>query len=233
MSTTSVTSKQKTLIAGSAAAISAIGLLTGPAIAQALPMIPLAPACSFNGNYVLNQSNGFRVEFPWNGTSPSGTAIAYGNDQKPALTGPVSGGIASDNTVNFVIDWGGPSQGQYTSGPIDSRGLVSGTTRDLGAPSSTANWESVTPLTCIAAPAPAAPAPAAPAPAAPAPAAPAAPTATVTSDVDHYSLPNGEGDVIGILRVGQVLKVAAPCPAEDWCNFTDGTSAYGSFFKNN
>jgi hypothetical protein len=227
MSTTSVTTKQKTLIAGSAAAISAIGLLTGPAIAQALPMIPLAPACSFNGNYVLNQSNGFRVEFPWNGTSPSGTAIAYGNDQKPALTGPVSGGIASDNSVNFVIDWSGPAQGQYTSGPIDSRGLVSGTTRDLGAPSSTANWESVTPLTCIAAAAPAAPAPAAP------PEAAAAPTATVRSDVDHYSLPNGQGDVIGILRKDQVLKVAAPCPAEDWCNFTDGTSAYGSFFKNN
>ena len=50
---------QKTLVVGSAAAISAIGLLTGAAPAQALPMFPLAPACSFNGTYVLNQSNGF------------------------------------------------------------------------------------------------------------------------------------------------------------------------------
>jgi hypothetical protein len=66
----STKTKQKTMVVGSAAAIGAIGLLTDPATAQVLPMIPLAPVCSFNGTYVLNQSNGFRVEFPWNGTRP-------------------------------------------------------------------------------------------------------------------------------------------------------------------
>ena len=83
---------RKTIVAASAAAVSAIGLLTGLAIAQARPMIPLplAPTCSFNGTYVLNQSNGFRVEFPWNGSAPSGTAIAYGSDQQVKLTGPVA-----------------------------------------------------------------------------------------------------------------------------------------------
>lgn len=176
---------------------SAIGLLTGAAPAQALPMIPLAPACSFNGTYVLNQSNGFRVEFPWNGATPSGTAIAYGNDQKPALTGPVTGGVTSANEVAVTIDWAGPSQGQYV-GALDAGGNVrGGFTQDLGAPGSTATWDSVTPLKCVEAPR------------------------------------DGQGDVIGILRVGQVLKVAAPCPADGWCNFTDGTSAWGSFFKNN
>jgi hypothetical protein len=88
----STKTKQKALLATSATAISAIGLVISPSPAQALPMIPLAPVCSFNGTYILNQSNGFRVEFPWNGT-PSGTAIAYGNNQKPANTGPVSGGV--------------------------------------------------------------------------------------------------------------------------------------------
>ena len=210
---------QKTLVVGSAAAIIGIGLLTGAAPAQALPMFPLAPACSFNGTYVLNQSNGFRVEFPWNGATPSGTAIAYGNDQKPALTGPVTGGVTSANEVAVTIDWAGPSHGQYV-GALDAGGNVrGGFTQDLGAPGSTATWDSVTPLKCVEAPAPAP--------------APAAPTATVTSDVDHYSGPDGQGDVIGILRVGQVLKVAAACPADGWCNFTDGTSAWGSFFKNN
>lgn len=65
----------------------------------------------------------------------------------------------------------------------------------------------------------------------------AAPTATVTSDVDLYDKPNvpdGTGKKIGILRTGTVVKVAAPCPSEDWCLLLNPAgAAYGSFFRNN
>ncbi len=148
----STKTKQKTMVAGSAAAISAIGLLTGPAIAQALPMIPLAPVCSFNGTYVLNQSNGFRVEFPWNGASPSGTAIAYGNDQQPKLTGPVTGGITSANEIAVLIDGRAILMGN-TWEPRSGGNVRGGFNQDLGASGNTATWDSVTPLTCVEAPA--------------------------------------------------------------------------------
>src|ERR1700754_2677554 len=204
----SIKTNQKTMVAGSAAAISAIGLLMGPAIAQALPMVPLAPTCSFNGTYGLNQSNGYRVEFPWHGATPSGTAIAYGNDQKPKLTGPVDGGVTPANEVAVTIDWAGDPKGQY-SGTLDPGGNVrGGFTQDLGPlpfgdGSTTASWESVTPLKCVEAPPAAVPVqnPEKQVPGNPV-SAPAALTATVTSDVDHYPAPNGAGDPIGILRIG-------------------------------
>jgi hypothetical protein len=66
---------------------------------------------------------------------------------------------------------------------------------------------------------------------------PAALTATVTGDVDLYdkiNVPDGAGKKIGILRTGQVVKVSAPCPADDWCVLKDPVgAAWGSFFHNN
>jgi len=60
------------------------------------------------------------------------------------------------------------------------------------------------------------------------------PTATVTSDVDLYDVPGGNGNIIGMLRKGQVIKVAKPCPSDDWCDLTDPKgSAWGSFLQNN
>jgi hypothetical protein len=63
---------------------------------------------------------------------------------------------------------------------------------------------------------------------------PPTPTATVTSDVDLYDVPGGNGNIIGMLRQGQVIKVVKACPSEDWCDLTDPKgSAWGSFLKNN
>lgn len=200
------------MVAGSAAAVSAIGLLTGPAIAQALPMFPLAPTCSFNGTYVLNQSNGFRVEFPWNGAAPSGTAIAYGSDQQPKLTGPVIGGITSANEVAVTIDWANsPAHGQYV-GKLDAGGNVrGGFNQDIGSPGGgTASWDSVTPMKCVEA--------AAPAPAEkPAPAAPAAPKATVKQQSDVYDAISGNRiEAPFHLAVNKQYETVQPC-ADSWC----------------
>jgi hypothetical protein len=63
--------------------------------------------------------------------------------------------------------------------------------------------------------------------------APGSPTATVTSDVDVYDEPGGGGNVIGILRQGEVVKVVTACPSDDWCALADGRFAFGEFFKNN
>jgi hypothetical protein len=63
---------------------------------------------------------------------------------------------------------------------------------------------------------------------------PPTPTATVTSDVDLYDVPGGNGNIIGMLRQGQVIKVVKACPSDDWCDLTDPKgSAWGSFLKNN
>ena len=65
-------------------------------------------------------------------------------------------------------------------------------------------------------PAPAAPAPAPPAPA---PVPPPTPTAAVTSDVDVYDVPGGEGTVTGILRGGATVDFAG-CRDDNWCHVT-------------
>jgi hypothetical protein len=104
-------------------------------------------------------------------------------------------------------------------------------------------------------PAPAAPAPA-PAPEAPkqpvkcaegspvtevpfgqtCPAPPAALTATVNPATDLYDKPNDNGDaqVIGQLRTGQVVKVAEACTKDAWCILTDPKgAAWGRDLTNN
>ncbi|MDT5077325.1 MAG: hypothetical protein QOJ80_1962 [Mycobacterium sp.] len=61
----------------------------------------------------------------------------------------------------------------------------------------------------------------------------ASPTATVTSDVDVYDKPGGNGNVTGVLRQGELVKVVKPCPSDDWCALADGRFAWGQFFTNN
>jgi hypothetical protein len=68
----------------------------------------------------------------------------------------------------------------------------------------------------------------------PLPPAPVTATATVTSDVDLYDVPGGNGNIIGTLRQGQVVKAVKACPSNDWCDLTDPKgSAWGSFLHNN
>jgi hypothetical protein len=60
------------------------------------------------------------------------------------------------------------------------------------------------------------------------------PTAVVTSDVDLYDVSGGNGNIIGMLRQGQVVNVVKACTADDWCDLTDPQgSAWGAFLQNN
>jgi hypothetical protein len=65
---------------------------------------------------------------------------------------------------------------------------------------------------------------------------PAALTATVNPATDLYDKPNDNGDaqVIGPLRTGQVVKVAQACSKDAWCILTDPAgAAWGRDLTNN
>ncbi len=213
----------RTLRAASATAIAAMGLMTGPATAHA------APACSayqFIGDFALQQSNGFRVEFRSTGQNASGTATATPLSGGAAMHGPVSGGVSGRN-VHFSITWSGTSVGIY-DGIVGDDDFAHGNTYDQGNKQSKANWDSTVPLGCLAAPAPPPPqqqpTPTPSQQPTPAPQQPAAKLATVTNDVDVYPKPNINDDQIaqGILRGGSQVELVGACKAQDWCQVKGG-----------
>ncbi|MGV0742555.1 hypothetical protein [Mycolicibacterium sp. XJ870] len=66
---------------------------------------------------------------------------------------------------------------------------------------------------------------------APAQQAPAKATATVAGDVDVYNAknePDGAGQVVGILRVGQEVGLVGNCSPEAWCQVTGDTVPGGT-----
>jgi hypothetical protein len=221
-----------------ATTITAVGFLTAtpPALARPLPPLPLAPACSqwgFPGSFSLKQSTGDTVGFNATGPVATGPATATGGINGP-LQGNVHGGIQGDK-LDFDINWGiafnHPSVGHY-SGVVGSDGFAHGDTADEFSSNPSAHWDSTVPLVCstpaASDPGPAsAPAPQpAPAPRAvphqpvptfqPAPAAGA--VATVSSDVDVYDGPGGNGNKVGILRTGRQVKLVGSCKPNDWCD---------------
>jgi hypothetical protein len=155
----STTTKQKTLVAASAAAISTIGLLTCPALAQAEPMFPLAPACD---NYELgnsgallqlNQSDGVVVQLPTSGPSLQNAGPGRVMYLIPGRTegtfGNAYGGIQGRN-INFTVKWDqGPGAGHtntYT-GRVGDDGFATGTTTSTDR--ATSNWRSTWGHNCV------------------------------------------------------------------------------------
>lgn len=222
-----IKAKQTTLLAASATAISAIGLVTGPVPAQAAPTIPLAPACGqyqFNGFFELTQSNDYKVIFAKEkGQALQGDASASHpiNAYHPdiVLRGTVSGGIEG-NHLDFTVRWDNGSVGHYW-GDVSDDAFAHGTTVDQA--NTGASWDSTVALSCVtpAAPAQPPPPPAAPAQPQPAPApASAGKFSAVTSDVDVYDAPGGNGNQIGTLRQGEAVVIVGSCSPNDWCHVT-------------
>jgi hypothetical protein len=128
-----------------------IGLLTGPAPAQAAP-------CSqwgFNGETELRQANEWDVSFTSTGAAASGSALARAQSTGDYLTGNITGGI-NGRTVDLTIKWSNAHTGRYRGNVADD-GFAHGTTIDETEPASTSRWDSRSPLACIAASAPPAP----------------------------------------------------------------------------
>jgi hypothetical protein len=207
-----------------ATAIGALGYLTVPAIAQAYPMVPLAPACTqygFDGEFAMRGlgqvgAGGWTVTITSTGSTASGSALAVFDDGG-TVYGTVSGGIRG-RTVDLTVTWNNKPNNVWTFvGAVEDDGLVHN-----GGPS---YWTSSRPLTCQdldtkinKLPGGIITAPADPAPQAP-PAAPVA--ARVISDVDVYDAPDGGRTVIGTLYAGTyVLLAEKTCAQNDWCQVT-------------
>jgi hypothetical protein len=219
-----------------ATAMSALGLLTVPAPAQATPMVPQAPAACdswhLNSNTLTIDLSGIGQLFiDWNGTT--GPSVA---DPNTKLTGSVSnsgfarGHGGPDPTVDLTITWSRSSTGtpSHLTGKIDPQFGSANGTYDSG------QWNAHEHFTCVHYASQEPPAPPPPAPA-PAPAPPAALTATVNADTDLYDKPSDQGGhKIGMLTQGQVVKVASTCTANAWCTLTSPAgAAWGRDLTNN
>jgi hypothetical protein len=118
------------------------------------PMQPLfAPPCSqwgFSGPTGFNQSNGWRLDFDSTGPRAQGAAHAYHydeDDNRSEMHGTISGGVEG-YAVKVEVAWNSGALGKY-EGSVDANGFASGTSYDAKTPSSTATWNSVSPLRCI------------------------------------------------------------------------------------
>ncbi|MEW2418366.1 hypothetical protein AB0953_32405 [Streptomyces sp. NPDC046866] len=131
--------------------------------------------------------------------------------------GTVYGGM-SGRSINFTAHWDqGPGAGltnTYT-GQVGDDGFASGTTRNNQ--NATNSWRSNEKMSCVYKPPP----PPNPPPPQNPPPQQEKKTATVTGeDVDVYNAknePDGAGQVIGILRVGQTVELVGDCAPESWC----------------
>jgi hypothetical protein len=234
------TMANKSQLFGAATALIAVGILMTPAPAQAIPVVPLAPACTdyqFTGTVDLEQSNGWLVVFAATGRTVAGSASAFSHTSHISdMSGNVNGGINGGH-LDFTIRWDNGPVGHYI-GDVGDSGVATGTTVDQTNPGSTSTWHSTGGLACVASPTAPAPPPSAPPPPPastppPAPAwrppiRPANTQATVTADVDVYDVPGGNGNVIGTLRKGQQVQLAGSCNKNDWCQVVDQGWVWGN-----
>jgi len=105
------------------------------ALATALVAAPLAlaapaqAACaqySFGGFVIMNQDNGYRVEFPANGTHVQDAPAAVFNNRQAVVDHGVVTGDIFNREVNFRITWDKGTIGDYF-GAVDDRGKARGT----------------------------------------------------------------------------------------------------------
>lgn len=123
-----------TLIRASVAVVGAIGLLAAPAVAHALPPLPLSPQCAgiwgFDGESIITERDtGWTVTFSGQGRQARGPAIAS-NNRGESKTGSVRGGITDDGRrYNVSVDY---DNGQYQlyTGRVSVDGVVTGATNN-------------------------------------------------------------------------------------------------------
>lgn len=184
--------------------------------AGAVLAIPAGPAdaapCEwqFNGPFKIALSNG--VKTSWDTDQNKGlTGIALMFDGKTSWNGDESGGI-NGQAVNITTTWfmpGGDKVWNY-SGNINGNGLVAGSVSGNGGPGSgNGTFTSSTPLRCIPAN--------------------VASGVTVNGDVDLYDVPDGVGNIIGILRKGTSVELTEPC-RDGWCHVKQGW-VWGEFLN--
>ncbi|RDH78852.1 hypothetical protein DVS77_09595 [Mycolicibacterium moriokaense] len=211
--------------------MAAAGALALPAVAQASPLLPLplAPPCA------AYQFPGGRVEINYqaiNGQTTFDTVNASTTVDTTAVTHYPDGGDTSGPVTGYIHGVGihlEVGRGKYQ--PLILDGLVGPDNRAHGTlkfNGDKQNWDSNTEFSCVANPQPEPVGPApnkvdtpAPQQSGPQPLVPdqgAKPlgSATVIADTDIYDKPDGQGQKIGTLTVGETHPLMEPC-RNDWC----------------
>jgi hypothetical protein len=125
---------KSTLIRAAVTILGTIGLLAAPAVAHALPPLPLAPQCAgewgFDGESVITESDtGWTVTFFGTRKRAAGDATAS-NNRGESKTGTVRGGITDDGRrYNVSVDYDN-GQTQLYSGRVGPDGVVTGATNN-------------------------------------------------------------------------------------------------------
>lgn len=231
-----MTAKQLSSALVMAATITVTGALAAPVTAVAGPLqpLPLAPACAAYefpaGKTVIGYAN-------INGQTEFDLSQPSANVDTAAVTRYPDGGDTPGSVTGYIHGVGIHLEVRregYSSLVLD--GLVGPDNRGHGTlkfRDGTQNWDSVSQFNCVAnpEPEPVGPSPkkvdqAPPKKAAPEPFAPeqqggqpggqALGSATVIADTDIYDKPDGVGQKIGTLRVGEVHPLMEPCH-DDWC----------------
>jgi len=174
-STTSTNVGQKARSAGNvsaaylgAAALSVVGGLASSPLTQAAPPMPLSPPCSewhLNGNMPISQTNGQRIDVPWQGSQVgggSGLATSFQGNEKQFVGTPQGG--ASGSNIDFTIGWTNNVTGHYTASINNDGAVVLGVSTD--SQNHRTDWHTDAKFTCAvtAAAPPVAPPPAGPPP---------------------------------------------------------------------
>ncbi len=223
----------RSLSLGAATALSAVGLLTVPAVGKAAPK---PASCEVQGSMTLWQSDYWKVEVPGSGKRFSGRASAHsvssGTDQFGTVNGTISG--TQPPRIDFTIDWENGHKSRYY-GDVDASnyGKASGFRDDLRTDPPVRDgttWDATAGLLCITdlierepPPQQSPPEQNPPQQAPPQQAPPAIPKATVIDEaVDVYDRPNEEplfnpAKKLGVLQVGKQVELVGSCAAESWC----------------
>ncbi len=201
----STTKDLKTIVAASATAISALGLLIAPAPVHA------APACEvygFAGNVTIREDygGGEYVDFSFSatGTTAGGPATATpSKGGNPPTTGTITGGIVENGPgINLTYTEPPNSAGgvpiYHFAGAIrESDMIATGKEREH-------SWRTLGPLACLDEPATTGQG-----------------MAKVTGDVDMYDAPGGVGSKYpGFLddKDGTATVQLIKCQDDNWCN---------------
>jgi hypothetical protein len=125
------------MLSAAAAATCAMGILTVPAPAAAIPMVPLSPPCGWllpEGLW-LQQDNDIRVIVPTADNQLRGTAQYYKGHEVDRITdGTAQGFLNGDGyTFKFTMNWNkGPGAGLSNTyyGQINDDGSITGYTEN-------------------------------------------------------------------------------------------------------
>jgi hypothetical protein len=220
-----MTSKQLPLVVAAATTIAAAGVsLVMPAVSQAAPCAAYQfPGGTVEINYqaVNAQTTFTTINASTKVDTTNVTHYPDGGDTSGTLTGYING-----NSIHLEVGRGSKYKPNILDGLIGPDNRAHGT---MPYGDTTQNWDSNTTFTCVDNPEPekVGPSPnqtggAGTADTGPKPLVGDQQTpkglgnATVIADTDMYDKPDGQGKVIGTLRVGEVHPLMEPC-RDDWC----------------